>query len=113
MRDMALREAMLTEKQFLRRISKAKDNRQVRPLILEATPKQIRILQCLVISHMDDEYAIPINKANYRKLQAAGKISMLTRNFANVQRLCPLDQARQWLLKLGYSLRIFTSSFTG
>ena len=110
---MALREAMIAEKQFLRRISKSKDNRQVRQLLLQASPKQIRILQCLVITHMDDPIAIPIDKKNYRKLQAAGKINMLTRNFAYVQRLCPVDEARQWLLKLGYSLRIFTQSVTG
>ena len=80
---------------------------------MQASPKQIRVLQNLIIAHLDELQSIPIDAGGFRKLKASGKLNMLRRHFSHCRKLCPLEEARQLILKVACVLRIFTRNVVG
>ena len=104
---MALRQAIIADKDFLRALNKAKDNKQLRYLILQASPKSIRTLQNVISAHLDDSQSIPIDATTFRKLKASRKLNLLKKCFAPTKKLCPVEEARSQILKVISTVKSF------
>lgn len=110
MKHMALREAIISEKDWLRRINRTRNINHLRALIAGATPKQIRCLQCIVLAHMGND--IPIDKRSYHKLQRSRKYSFIKKYFTPSKTLGALEEARKLILKIVSVIRLFTANIT-
>ena len=109
LKHIKLRQKLLEEKPFLKKIGKSPNSAQLRKLLHDATPQQIRVLENLIIAHFSSPQ-IPISKANFKKLHGSRKLSYIKKTFVPVKSLGPLSDAKSALLKIASVLRIFVNS---
>ena len=106
-RFMALRELMLAEKDFIRKVAKSQPGLQLRKLIQQATPNQIRTMQQIIIGHYKD---IPFASRTIKSLHSARKVKFIQNNFHPEKSLGTVDEARGLLLKILSVLRYFAKN---
>ena len=109
MKRMALRQAIISEKDWLRKINRTKNIAHLRNLIAEATDKQIRTLQCIVLAHMDDQ-SIPIDSRSFKKLKSSRKLAFIRKYFSPSKTLGAIQEARKLILKIVSVIRLFTAN---
>ena len=111
MKYMALRQAIISEKDWLRQINRTKNINHLRALIAGATPQQIRCLQCIVLAIMDND--IPIDQRSFKKIKNSRKYSFIQKYFAaSSKTLGALEEARKLILKIVTVIRLFTANIT-
>ena len=107
---MALRQAIVSEKEWLKRINRTRNINHLRALVAGATPQQIRCLQCIIVAVVGNE--IPIDKRSYKKLQTSRKYSFIKKYFTASKTLGALEEARKLILKIVTDIRLFTANIT-
>ena len=103
-----LRENAIQHKDFLRKINRAKSIPDIRKLIAQASPEQVRVLENIIIAHFDPQQEIPINSYCFNRLKASRKLRFLRKAFAPVRILNDVEESRSSLLKCLTVVKIFT-----
>ena len=107
---MQLRQQIINHKDFLRKCSKATNDRALRRLIITASPHEIRVLQNIIIAHVDKVQSIPISSKSYKKLIMARKMKFIQKYFAPAKTLGAIEDARNLILKIITVLKIFVKN---
>ena len=55
---MSLRQKIVEEKDFIRKINRSKNSPAIKRIILGATPQQVRLLQNVIIAHFDPKQQV-------------------------------------------------------
>ena len=104
---MQLRQQIIKHKDFLRKCSKTSHIGALRSLIAAATPEEIRVVQNIIIAHVDKIQSIPISSKSYKKLLLARKMKFIQKYFAPSKTLGAIEDARKIILKIVAVLRLF------
>ena len=102
-----LRENAIEHKDFLRKINRAQSIPNLKKLIAQASPEQVRVLQNVIIAHFDPQQEIPINSHCFNRLKASKKLKFMRKAFAPMRILNDVEEARRNLLKCLTVVKIF------
>ena len=61
LKHFTLRENVIQNKDFLRKVNRAKTVHALRKLVSQASPEEIRILQNMIIAHFDPQQAVGLD----------------------------------------------------
>ena len=110
MRHMQLRQQIIKHKDFLRKCSKTTQISTLRSLIAAASPEEVRVLQNIIVAHVDKMQSIPISSTSYKKLLLARKMKFIQKFFAPSKTLGAIEDARKLILKIVAVLRLFVKN---
>ena len=113
LKHLALREQLLAQKSFIKKINRTKTPYRIKALINSASPEQVRMIQCLILAHFDQcQGPLPIPESSYDKLRRSKSFKFLSAAFSPKRTLNALHEARLLLLKIAPLIRIFTQNCT-
>ena len=104
---MKLRQKLIAEKDWLQKVNRTRAQKQLRQLIQEATPHQLRVIQNLIIAHFDPKQNIPIDQKSYRALKRSKKLKMIAKYFSPSKTLSAIHECKMVLLKILPVLKLF------
>ena len=110
LKHMKLRQKLIVEKDWLQKIHRTRPEKQLRKLIQEATPHQLRVIQNLIIAHFDPKQNIPIDQNTYRALKRSKKLKMIAKYFSPTKTLNAIHECKAILLKIIPVLKLFVSN---
>ena len=105
-----LKKALTENKIFLKKIKKAKNNKELRTLISQAPAHQIFLMGSLIRAHLCPNQKIKICQKDFKHILKAKKLKHIKSHFGPSVRVEPLDQTRQAVLKSIPVLKIFVHS---
>ena len=108
LKHMNLRQKIVSEKDFLRKVNRSRTARATKRVIAEASPEQVRLLQNVVIAHFDPKQSVPIDKHSFKRLRLSKKLKFIRKSFSPTKTLNCLKEAHALLLKIVSVIKIFT-----
>ena len=112
MRFMVLRQQLLLHKNFIKKLNRAKSPYFVKQLITRCSAEEVRVIQNLIVAHLDKSQKIPIPETSFSKLRKSKHFRLITSAFSPKKTLNLLHDARLLLLKIAPLIKIFTQNIT-